>query len=139
MNYRLSCGVNRSICKSGFVLELNGKEIASSVFKCPTDNIKECILEAVYRGFRYTRGIIKHKDLLIIEIQNSHLCDWLSGKIEYKGYLNYMDKILDELEYMDCRYKFMFISEPYAKKYLLNHDVDRVSTSTFADAMSDLR
>lgn len=137
MNYRLSCATNRVEGKNGFVLELSGREVEADVFKTEGDNIKENILETIYRGIRVARGVVKHEDILFIEVQNFHLCEWLSGLKEYKGYEEKLDKVFEVLESTDCRYRFVFVKNPYAKSYIKAHDVKGISGSSIADVMSE--
>lgn len=138
MNYRLSCAVNRVLKKNCYVLELNGRRVSGKVFKFEGDNIKENILETVYQGIKMARVYVKHEDILFIEIQNVHLCEWLNGMKEYSGYETGLDKVFDVLESTDCRYKFSFIRRPYAMVYLEKHDITEMTGSSFASIMKEL-
>lgn len=138
MNYRLSCASNRVLGKNCYVLELAGRRVSGKVFKFTGDNIKENILETVFQGIKMARTYVNHEDILFIEIQNVHLCDWLNGMKEYSGYETGLDKVFDVLESTDCRYKFSFIRKPYAMTYLENHDITTVSGSSFASIMQEL-
>lgn len=137
MNYRLSCAADRTVNKCGFTLECCGKEVYSELFKCISDNLKECILETIYRGIRVSRGYVSHDDIIRIEIQNNQICEWLSGYKEYKGYTDYINKIFEVLESMDCRYTFVYVKKPYAKLYIASHDLSKVNVSSVADIMKD--
>lgn len=137
MNYRLSCAADRTNNKCGFTLECCGREVYSELFKCVSSNLKECILETVYRGIRVSRGYVKHEDIIRIEVQNNQVCEWLSGYKEHTGYVGYMSKIFSVLESMDCRYSFVFVSKPYAKTYLSSHELSKIKTSSVEDVMKD--
>lgn len=125
MNYRLSCGTDRVKGKNCFVCESEGRELKSLVFKTISSNMKENILETIFRGIKGVRDMVSHNDILCIEVQNQHLCQWLSGEVEYKGYEDYLDKVFSVLESVDCRYKFVFVKKPYALVYGANHDLSR--------------
>lgn len=139
MNYRLSCASNRVLKKNCYVLELNGRRVSGKVFKFSGDNIKANVLEVVFQGIRMARAYVKHSDILFIEIQNVHLCEWLNGMKEYSGYETGLDKVFDVLESTDCRYKFTFIRKPYAMSYLEKHDITTVEGSSFASIMEELK
>lgn len=138
MNYRLSCATDRVGKKNGYVLEKQGIELCSSFFKPVNDNIKDNILETVYRGLKSAGLYVSHDDILLIEIQNMHLFNWLSGLVEYKGYEGYLDKVFEVLEGIDCRYRFVFEKRPYAKMLFSSRDYDKIKGSGFLDVMKGL-
>lgn len=137
MHYRLSCAANRVEGKLGFVLESNGRMLESSVKPLVSSNIKENILESVYRGLRVSRGYLKHEDILFIEIQNVHLCEWLSGRKEYKGYEEYLEKVFEVIESINCKYRYIFVKNPYAKRYIDFTEIDKLKTSSLASVMEE--
>ena len=116
MNYRLSIAALRVKGKRGFVIERKGMTLEASVHKSSSSNLKEDILNTVTEGLRVIRPYIKHEDILFIEIQNQHLQQWLSGMVEYKDYADALDRVFEVLENLDCRYRFIFVKDPYAKK-----------------------
>lgn len=103
---------------SGFVLESNGYELEKVTIKNKSDNLKKQALSVLERGLRVCRAYLKHEDLLIIEVQNQHLCKWLNGEEEQKDYYDEMDAVFKVLDTLDCRYTFIFRETPYAIKYL---------------------
>lgn len=116
MNYRLSIAALRVKGKRGFVIESKGKTLEAFVHKSSSLNLKEDILITLTDGLRAIKSYIKHEDILFIEIQNQHLQQWLSGMVEYKDYVEALDSVFEVLETLDCRYRFIFIKDPYAKK-----------------------
>ena len=98
MNCRLSCGANRKLKKIGYTYEVGGRIEDSGVFKTVSTNMKENILESIIKGMKACRGKVHHEDLLIIEVQNQHLAQWLSGEVTYKGYEDYLDRLFDVLD-----------------------------------------
>lgn len=137
MNYRLSCAADRVSGREGFVLECNGKELDSEIFRCVSENLKECILESIYRGIRVTRNYVNHNDIVFIEVQNVHVYEWLSGMKEYRAYSEYLDKIFEVLESMDCRYKFIFRRDLYAKKYINVKELSKMKVSSLESVMEE--
>ena len=137
MNCRLSCGADRKIGKIGFTYEKSGRIVKSGVFKTVSGNAKENMLESIIRGMRACRNEIQHDDLLVIEVQNQHLAQWLSGEIVYKGYEDYLDRLFDTLERMDCRYKFSYVAKPYALEYIKTHEISREKLSSMNSLMEE--
>lgn len=136
MNIKLSVYTNRVaglsgylVCKSGDILDIN-------VSKLYSQNIKEDILEKLTRGLRACRNIVSHNDILYIEVQNQHLCNWLDGKVEYKGYSSGLDSVFEVLETLDCRYRFLFVKEPIAKPYVQKGKTE-MSVQSIAEAFAD--
>ena len=137
MNCRLSCGANRKLKKIGYTYEVGGRIEDSGVFKTVSTNMKENILESITRGMKACRGKVHHEDLLIIEVQNQHLAQWLSGEVTYKGYEDYLDRLFAVLESMDCRYKFMFVPKPYALSFIENNNIKKEQMSSISSLMEE--
>lgn len=137
MVYRVSTFANRVEGNRGYILESEGRIIGEKISKFQGDNIKENVLEVVLQGIRACRNNVAHEDYVIIEVQNTHLCDWLNGSVEYKEYSSSLDKIFEVIETLDCRYRFTFTKNPYAKKYIKGKGVSQVKVSSIDDLMSD--
>lgn len=125
MNIRLSTYANRVAGKNCVLVEKAGIVKSPIIFKSISRNLKENMLECIYRGLKHVKPEVSHEDFLWIEVQNNHLNNWLSGKEEYKGYEEYLDKVYDVLEGIDCQYKFLFNSKPFAKTYALDKKVEK--------------
>jgi len=132
MNYRLSVAVKRPIGKVGFTLEVKGKTVESYVGKMATGNIKTEILSTIVKGLRVCRSHLCHEDILYIDVQNRHLQQWLDGFIEYKEYVEGLDEVFDVLESLDCRYKFVFNSNPYAGMFIERNSISTIKGSSIA-------
>ncbi len=124
MNKKLSVYTNKPCGLSGFVLCSKGDLLEVNVSKLHSDNIKADVLEKLARGLRMCRKYVSHDDILYIEIQNQHLCNWLSGKVEYKEYSEGLDAVFSVLETLDCKYSFVFVKSPIAKIYVQNGKTD---------------
>ena len=135
MHYRLSTFANRVSGKNCYTVEKGGSVLKNQVFRFSGDNIKENALECVYRGLKAVSGIVTHDDVVLIEVQNIHLCEWLMGMKEYDGYNEKLDKVFEVLEGMDCRYRFVLEKKPHAKEYGSMHDVQKMSFSSIDDMM----
>ena len=132
MNYRLSVAVKRPMGKVGYTLDVKGRTVESYVGKMSTDNIKNEILSTIAKGLRMCRSYLTHDDILYIDVQNRHLQQWLDGFVEYKGYVDGLDEVFDVLESLDCRYKFVFNSNPYAGVYISKNEKTTLSGSSIS-------
>lgn len=137
MNYKVSTYANRVDKKRGFTIEAEGKILEEKISKFEGDNIKENALQTILQGIRACRSLPSHNDILIIEVQNIHLCNWLNGLQEYKEYNEWLDKIFELLETLDCRYSFYFNKKPFAKEYIKGKGITKVSVGSVDDMMSD--
>ena len=123
MNYRLSVATLRTRGKHGFIIEARGKTVEASVHKLKSTNIKEDVLLTLTEGLRAVKPYIKHEDILYIEIQNQHLQQWRSGMVEYKDYSEALDGVFEVLENLDCRYRFIYTKNPYAKSVVAQTNI----------------
>lgn len=137
MNYRLSIYADRVNKKNGYVLLCNGSVISSKVVRFHGDNIKENALSILHTALLASRTVVSHDDVITIEVQNPHLYNWLDGLVDYDGYDDYLDKVFDVLEMIDCRYKFYFTKTPFAKGYIKSRDFSREKLSSVEDMMAD--
>lgn len=137
MNIKLSVYTNRTKGLSGYGIMISGGFKETYVGKTTSDNIKEDVLVSLSKGLRACRNIVSHDDILYIEIQNQHLCNWLNGNLEYKGYSSGLDEAFNALESLDCRYRFLFIKNPVVCR-IVNDGVKEVRGQSAMDAIADL-
>lgn len=137
MNYTISTYANRVEGNRGFVIESKGRILDEKISKFEGENIKENALQVILQGIRACRNLPTHDDILIIEVQNSHLCKWLNGAQEYSGYAEYLDPIFELIETLDCRYHFYYNNKPFAKSYIKGKDTTKVSVGSVDDMMAD--
>lgn len=134
MNYKLSVFVNRPKGSRCYVAECNGYERVSDITSCfPDCNIKKETLIVLKKGLLAIRGMVKHEDLVLIEISNQHLHRWLDERIDYKGYNKELDDVFSVLETLDCRYRFVFKENPYAKDFLERNKRQGIIGSSIGD------
>lgn len=135
MNYRLSICTLRTKGKHGYIIEVGGRPLETYVSGLSSMNLKKDVLELLPKALRAVKPYVKHEDLIAIEIQNTHLQQWLSGLVDYKDYSDELDRVFEVLESIDCRYKFIFRPEPYAKGIVLNAEL---SKSEFGSSIADI-
>ena len=141
MNIRLSCVADVKKYKGAFIIYKGGRAEVSNVFAIPNkgfeSKLKEYTFESLIRGLRNVRGMVNHDDLLLIELPNGHMVDWLNGKKEYKGYNEYLDIVSEIMDTLDCRYLFTKSSVKDAKR-LIDLEVTKVQTQGIVDAFEGM-
>lgn len=137
MNYKLSTYADRVNGKVCFVIESRGKILYDKINSFKGTNIKENALDIIYQGIKSCSLLLEHEDILVVEVQNRNLCDWLNGEVEYKDYCTYLDKVFCALELLDCRYLFHFVKSPLAKKYMKGKGLTQMGFSAVDDMMSE--
>lgn len=128
MNIRLSCAANRRGGRLGFTINKGGKCVDSGLYHLVSDNFKVNMLESLYQGILRAKKYVSHEDLLVIEVQNSHLAEWLKCNKNSKGYEGYLDKVFEVLESTDCRYNFIYVDKPSALKALSRMEFPKVAS-----------
>ena len=141
MNIRLVCTANSKLCKGSFIVYKGGKAEIKETFaianKGDESKLKEYVFESVIRGLRNVRSLVNHDDLLLIELPNMHMVEWLNGSKEYKGYNQYLDTVADIVDTLDCRYLFTKTNVKDAKK-LLEESVSKVEVMGIDDAFEGM-
>ena len=125
MNIVLSCYAKRGKCC--YSLDKGGVSVDKNVFYVKKEEdatLKEYMLEAIIRGLKSARNVVEHEDLLLVNVQNSHLSNWLNGSKESKGYEEYLGVILDIIDTLDCRYRFVY-NTPKKVKLLLEEEPEK--------------
>lgn len=126
MNVKLSCAANRKVSKNAFVVEKEGRVVDKKVFTARTLNMKVEMLEAIRRGLLSVRTCVIHDDLLLIEVQNRHVENWLNEHIEADDYYDAMVEIFAILDSIDCKYIAKTVSESSASKLAVSGEVDKI-------------
>ena len=137
MNIKLSVYSNRLRGKSGYAVYTDKGLVEVRVSGTESSNIKGDVLITLAKGLRACRKYAGHSDILYIEIQNQHLCNWLEGCVEYKGYSSFLDDAFEALESLDCRYRFVFVKNPVAKR-LVDEGSSQIKGMSLSEAFSDL-
>lgn len=139
MNYLLSVYANRVTGINNVELRCGGKPIKSTVGRFEGDNIKENVLKYIHKGLRFAAANVSHDDKLYIEVQNNHLVNWLMGRTEYKGYSDMLDVVFDDIEQVDCTYRYIFEPNPKAKKVTLSGKEALVAKESHVDLESMMK
>lgn len=99
----------------GYVIKKQGKTVAEHT-SIRTDKGRESLktlqLEEIIDGLAKLRGFVEHEDVLTIEIENRWVYEWLELEREQQKYLQYIDKVFDILDTLDCKYHFLHNETP---------------------------
>lgn len=100
---------------SGYVIKKQGKTVAEHTSirtDKGRDSLKTLQLEEIIDGLAKLRGLVGHKDVLTIEIENRWVYEWLELEKEQQKYIQYIDKVFDILDTLDCKYRFLHNETP---------------------------
>lgn len=114
MNIKLSIYENRKKALQGFLIEKNGEIVDYKVRNSKSTNSKKLILESLYEGLKSAKFQVKHDDVLVIEVQNSYVAQWVSGSKYANGFEAELDRVMNILESIDCQYRVIFNRIPRA-------------------------
>lgn len=99
----------------GFVIKKQGKTVAEQTSirtDKGRDSLKTLQLEEIIDGLAKLRGLVEHDDVLTIEIENRWVYEWLELEREQQKYIQYIDKVFDILDTLDCKYRFLHNETP---------------------------
>lgn len=99
----------------GYVIKKQGKTVAEHTSirtDKGRDSLKTLQLEEIIDGLAKLRGLVEHEDVLTIEIENRWVYEWLELEREQPKYIQYIDKVFDILDTLDCKYRFLHNETP---------------------------
>lgn len=99
----------------GYVIKKQGKTVAEHTSirtDKGRDSLKTLQLEEIINGLAKLRGLVEHEDVLTIEIENRWVYEWLELEREQQKYIQYIDKVFDILDTLDCKYHFLHNETP---------------------------
>lgn len=99
----------------GYVIKKQGKTVAEHTSirtDKGRDSLKTLQLEEIINGLAKLRGLVEHEDVLTIEIENRWVYEWLELEREQQKYIQYIDKVFDILNTLDCKYRFLHNETP---------------------------
>ena len=137
MNIILESYYSRINQKSSYTIFKNGKTIYGKLRKCKKESMKEGIFEALYRALIGVKNEVNHEDNLIIVLQNQHVVKWLKDRDGYQGYEYWVEKCLDLLEMLDCKYKIIFKNKYACMNYVIETELEKVTYSTMEDILKE--
>ena len=126
----------------GYVIKKQGKTVAEHISirtDKERDSLKTLQLEEIIDGLAKLRGLVGHEDVLTIEIENRWVYEWLELEREQQKYIQYIDKIFDILDTLDCKYRFLHNETPQVN-LLLDRGVqkERVKLLSSVEMMEGL-
>ena len=99
----------------GYVIKKQGKIVAEHTsirIDKGRDSLKTLQLEEIIDGLAKLRGLVEHDDVLTIEMENRWVYEWLELEREQQKYIQYIDKVFDILDTLDCKYRFLHNETP---------------------------
>lgn len=99
----------------GYVIKKQGKTVAEHTSirtDKGRDSLKTLQLEEIINGLAKLRGLVEHEDVLTIEMENRWVYEWLELEREQQKYIQYIDKVFDILDTLDCKYRFLHNETP---------------------------
>lgn len=111
----------------GYVIKKQGKTVAEHTSirtDKGRDSLKTLQLEEIIDGLAKLRGLVEHEDVLTIEMENRWVYEWLELEREQQKYIQYIDKVFDILDTLDCKYRFLHNETPQVN-LLLNNGVQK--------------
>lgn len=99
----------------GYVIKKQGKTVAEHTSirtDKGRDSLKTLQLEEIIDGLAKLRGLVEHEDVLTIEMENRWVYEWLELEREQQKYIQYIDKVFDILDTLDCKYRFLHNETP---------------------------
>lgn len=126
----------------GYVIKKQGKTVAEHT-SIRTDKGRESLktlqLEEIIDGLAKLRGLVEHKDVLTIEMENRWVYEWLELEREQQKYIKYTDKVFDILDTLDCKYRFLHNETPQVNLLLdMGVQKERVKLLSSVEMMEGL-
>lgn len=126
----------------GYVIKKQGKIVAEHTSirtDKGRDSLKTLQFEEIINGLAKLRGLVEHDDVLTIEMENRWVYEWLELEREQQKYIQYIDKVFDILDTLDCKYRFLHNETPQVN-LLLDRGVqkERVKLLSSVEMMEGL-
>lgn len=126
----------------GYVIKKQGKIVAEHTSirtDKGRDSLKTLQFEEIIDGLAKLRGLVEHADVLTIEMENRWVYEWLELEREQQKYIQYIDKVFDILDTLDCKYHFLHNETPQVN-LLLDRGVqkERVKLLSSTEMMEGL-
>lgn len=126
----------------GYVIKKQGKTVAEHT-SIRTDKGRESLktlqLEEIIDGLAKLRGLVEHEDVLTIEMENRWVYEWLELEREQQKYIQYIDKVFDILDTLDCKYRFLHNETPQVNLLLdMGVQKERVKLLSSVEMMEGL-
>lgn len=106
--------IKLSVSEKGFALVRDGKSLVAKAFT--GRNKREVLLRNLQRGVVAGKDFVKHNDILIIEINDSYVYNWLKEDSPNTNYLNQFTATHVALNKLICKYRFVLNTKPIVNR-----------------------
>lgn len=106
--------IKLSVSEKGFALVRDGKSLVAKAFT--GRNKRELLLRNLQRGVVAGKDFVKHNDILIIEINDSYVYNWLKEDSPNTNYLDQFTATHVALNKLICKYRFVLNTKPIVNR-----------------------
>ena len=106
--------IKLSVSEKGFALVRDGKSLVAKAFT--GRNKREVLLRNLQRGVVAGKDFVKHNDILIIEINDSYVYNWLKEDSPNTNYLDQFTATHVALNKLICKYRFVLNTKPIVNR-----------------------
>lgn len=106
--------IKLSVSEKGFALVRDGKFLIAKAFT--GRNKRELLLRNLQRGVVAGKDFVKHSDILIIEINDSYVYNWLKEDSPNTNYLDQFTATRVALNKLICKYRFVLNTKPIVNR-----------------------
>lgn len=106
--------IKLSVSEKGFALVRDGKSLVAKAFT--GRNKREVLLQNIQRGVVAGKDFVKHNDILIIEINDSYVYNWLKEDSPNTNYLDQFTATHTALNKLICKYRFVLNTKPIVNR-----------------------
>lgn len=106
--------IKLSVSEKGFALVRDGKSLIAKAFT--GRNKRELLLRNLQRGVVAGKDFVKHNDILIIEINDSYVYNWLKEDSPNTNYLDQFTATHIALNKLICKYRFVLNTKPIVNR-----------------------
>lgn len=106
--------IKLSVSEKGFALVRDGKSLIAKAFT--GRNKRELLLRNLQRGVVAGKDFVRHNDILIIEINDSYVYNWLKEDSPNTNYLDQFTATHVALNKLICKYRFVLNTKPIVNR-----------------------
>lgn len=117
--------IKLSISEKGFALVRDGKTLIAKAFT--GRNKRQLLLQNLQRGIIAGKDLVKHEDILIIEVNDSYVYNWLKEDAPNSKYLDQFTATHVALNKLICKYRFVLNDKPIVNRLELEKSFVPVS------------
>lgn len=117
--------IKLSVSDKGFALVRDGEVLVSKAF---TGSVKrEVILKNLQRGILASKNLVRHEDILIIEVSDSYTYKWLQSESPNPKFIGQFTATHQAINKLICRYMFALNDKPVVNSLDLERNFVPVS------------